>query len=77
MRAAGVFDDRGHHDRGIECFRLACRLRAHLLAARKARDTVRVSTLRSALAAIDNAETPDSTGAQTVVGGGPGDVGVS
>lgn len=34
-------------------------LRAELLTARKARDTIRVSALRSALAAIDNAETPD------------------
>jgi uncharacterized protein YqeY len=35
------------------------RLRSALLAARKARDTARVSALRSALSAIDNAETPD------------------
>jgi len=35
------------------------RLRDALLAARKARDSVRVSALRSALSAIDNAETPD------------------
>ena len=34
-------------------------LRAHLLAARKDRDATRVSALRSALSAIDNAETPD------------------
>jgi uncharacterized protein len=34
------------------------RLRSALLAARKARDNTRVSALRSALAAIDNAETP-------------------
>ena len=37
------------------------RIRTDLLAARKARDTVRVAALRSALAAIDNAETPDLT----------------
>lgn len=37
-------------------------LRAHLLTARKNRDAVRVSALRSVLAAIDNAETP---GAET------------
>jgi uncharacterized protein len=35
------------------------RLRAALLTARKDRDTARVSALRSALSAIDNAETPD------------------
>ena len=35
------------------------RLRSALLAARKDRDTTRTSALRSALAAIDNAETPD------------------
>jgi len=35
------------------------RLRDALLTARKERDTVRVSVLRSALSAIDNAETPD------------------
>lgn len=34
-------------------------LRTALLAARKDRDTARVSALRSALSAIDNAETPD------------------
>ena len=34
------------------------RLRAALLVARKERDTARVSALRSALSAIDNAETP-------------------
>ncbi|SEH87906.1 hypothetical protein SAMN04489835_5204 [Mycolicibacterium rutilum] len=34
-------------------------LRAALLTARKDRDPVRVAALRSALAAIDNAETPD------------------
>jgi uncharacterized protein len=36
------------------------RLRAELLSARKARDGIRIAALRSALAAIDNAETPDS-----------------
>jgi uncharacterized protein len=35
------------------------RLRAALLAARKDHDTARISALRSALSAIDNAETPD------------------
>jgi uncharacterized protein len=34
-------------------------LRGALLAARKDRDVTRVSALRSALSAIDNAETPD------------------
>jgi hypothetical protein len=34
-------------------------LREALLSARKDRDTTRVSALRSALSAIDNAETPD------------------
>lgn len=36
-------------------------LRGELLTARKQRDTVRVAALRSALAAVDNAETPEST----------------
>ena len=35
-------------------------LRERLLAARKDRDATRVSALRSALGAIDNAETPDA-----------------
>ena len=35
------------------------RLRTELSAARKARHSVRIAALRSALAAIDNAETPD------------------
>jgi uncharacterized protein YqeY len=35
-------------------------LRRSLMTARKQRDTVRVSALRSALGAIDNAETPDA-----------------
>lgn len=35
------------------------RLRAELMAARKARHGVRIAALRGALAAIDNAETPD------------------
>jgi uncharacterized protein YqeY len=34
-------------------------LRTRLMTARKDRDAVRVSVLRSALSAIDNAETPD------------------
>jgi len=37
-------------------------LRAELLSARKDRDSTRVSALRSALSAIDNAETPDGGG---------------
>jgi uncharacterized protein YqeY len=50
------------------------RLRDGLLAARKNRDTVRVSALRSALSAIDNAETPDYVAVEapssgTIVGG--------
>jgi uncharacterized protein len=36
------------------------RLREALLSARKDRDAARVSALRSALSAIDNAETPDN-----------------
>ena len=49
-------------------------LREALLAARKDRDTVRVSALRSALSAIDNAETPDHVAVQapssgTIAGG--------
>ena len=35
------------------------RLRQGLLSARKLRDTARIAALRSALSAIDNAETPD------------------
>ena len=35
------------------------RLRTALVAARKDRDAARISALRSALSAIDNAETPD------------------
>jgi uncharacterized protein len=49
-------------------------LRDSLLAARKARDSVRVSAVRSALSAIDNAETPDATHvdaprSETIAGG--------
>jgi uncharacterized protein YqeY len=40
-------------------------LRAQLLAARKERDPTRVSALRCALSAIDNAETPDAGGTGT------------
>jgi uncharacterized protein YqeY len=43
-------------------------LRAQLLAARKERDPTRVSALRCALSAIDNAETPDAGGAGTLTG---------
>lgn len=55
-------------------------LRASLLTARKQRDAVRVSALRSALSAIDNAETPDgpvpSAGAlsERAVGAGAAEV---
>lgn len=34
-------------------------LRARLIAARKSKDTISTSAIRSALSAIDNAETPD------------------
>jgi hypothetical protein len=51
-------------------------LRASLLTARKERDAIRVSALRSALSAIDNAETPDgpapSAGALSEVAVAPG-----
>jgi uncharacterized protein len=45
------------------------RLRGQLLAARKERDAVRTSALRSALAAIDNAETPDGAQLDAQAGG--------
>jgi len=50
------------------------RLRGQLLAARKDRDAVRTSALRSALSAIDNAETPDgarldASSSETIAGG--------
>ncbi|MGO4443117.1 glutamyl-tRNA amidotransferase [Mycobacterium sp. 2YAF39] len=49
-------------------------LREALLAARKQRDATRVSALRSALSAIDNAETPDAVEvdapASTTIAGG-------
>jgi uncharacterized protein len=44
-------------------------LRAQLLAARKERDPTRVSALRCALSAIDNAETPDADGHGAPTGG--------
>jgi uncharacterized protein len=49
-------------------------LRDALLAARKNRDSTRVSALRSALSAIDNAETPDGARvnaqlSETIAGG--------
>jgi uncharacterized protein YqeY len=51
-------------------------LRVNLLTARKQRDAVRVSALRSALSAIDNAETPDgpvpTAGALSESAVGPG-----
>ncbi|MGX9790598.1 GNAT family N-acetyltransferase [Mycobacterium sp. MMS18-G62] len=45
------------------------RLREALLAARKDRDAVRVSALRSTLSAIDNAETPDRAGVDASASG--------
>ncbi|OLP03872.1 glutamyl-tRNA amidotransferase [Mycolicibacterium porcinum] len=45
------------------------RLRASLLAARKSRDTVSVTAIRSALSAIDNAETPHADQTDTRIGG--------
>ncbi|MCV7209445.1 GatB/YqeY domain-containing protein [Mycolicibacterium canariasense] len=44
-------------------------LRSALLQARKQRDTVRVAALRSALGAIDNAETPDMAETHTRIDG--------
>jgi uncharacterized protein len=49
-------------------------LRQSLLAARKARDSVRATAVRSALSAIDNAEAPDATHidaprSETIAGG--------
>lgn len=44
-------------------------LRERLMAARKDRDATRVSALRSALSAIDNAETPDSEPPDVATGG--------
>jgi uncharacterized protein YqeY len=53
------------------------RLRAELLTARKSRDTVRITVLRTALSAIDNAETPgaielDATAGGTIAGAAAG-----
>ncbi|OCB09106.1 glutamyl-tRNA amidotransferase [Mycolicibacterium porcinum] len=45
------------------------RLRESLLAARKSRDTVSVTAIRSALSAIDNAETPQADQTDTRIGG--------
>jgi hypothetical protein len=45
------------------------KLRPLLLAARKERDATRVSALRSALSAIDNAETPDAGHLDVPTGG--------
>ncbi|MEV0674782.1 glutamyl-tRNA amidotransferase [Mycobacterium sp. NPDC050441] len=45
------------------------RLRQSLLAARKSRDTDTVSAIRSALSAIDNAETPQADQTDTRTGG--------
>jgi uncharacterized protein YqeY len=45
-------------------------LRRSLMTARKQRDTVRVSALRSALGAIDNAETPDAVAIAGLESGG-------
>lgn len=49
-------------------------LRDALLASRKARDSIRVAAVRSALSAIDNAEAPDATHvdaprSETIAGG--------
>jgi uncharacterized protein YqeY len=44
-------------------------LRTSLLTARKDRDTTRVAALRSALSAIDNAETPDGVGVDASASG--------
>ncbi|MDF3338786.1 glutamyl-tRNA amidotransferase [Mycolicibacterium septicum] len=44
-------------------------LRESLLAARKSRDTVGVTAIRSALSAIDNAETPQADQTDTRIGG--------
>ncbi|MCG7609166.1 MULTISPECIES: glutamyl-tRNA amidotransferase [Mycobacterium] len=45
------------------------RLRESLLSARKARDTNRTAAIRSALSAIDNAETPRADQTDTRIGG--------
>jgi uncharacterized protein len=44
-------------------------LRESLLSARKARDTNRTAAIRSALSAIDNAETPQADQTDTRIGG--------
>jgi uncharacterized protein YqeY len=44
-------------------------LRSALLEARKQRDTVRVAAIRSALSAIDNAETPDAAQTEARIDG--------
>ncbi|TVX98056.1 glutamyl-tRNA amidotransferase [Mycolicibacterium porcinum] len=45
------------------------RLREPLLSARKARDTISTAAIRSALSAIDNAETPQADQTDTRIGG--------
>ncbi|QZH58405.1 glutamyl-tRNA amidotransferase [Mycolicibacterium farcinogenes] len=45
------------------------RLRESLLSARKSRDTNRTAAIRSALSAIDNAETPQADQTDTRIGG--------
>lgn len=45
------------------------RLRESLLSARKARDTMSTAAIRSALSAIDNAETPQADQTDTRIGG--------
>jgi uncharacterized protein len=45
------------------------RLRESLLSARKSRDTASVTAIRSALSAIDNAETPHADQLDTRIGG--------
>lgn len=44
-------------------------LRGHLLSARKSRDTAGIAAFRSALSAIDNAETPQADQTDTRIGG--------
>ncbi|WP_166903956.1 glutamyl-tRNA amidotransferase [Mycobacterium sp. DL440] len=45
------------------------RLRESLLSARKSRDTISTAAIRSALSAIDNAETPRADQTDTRIGG--------
>jgi len=72
-KAFGWRFDAGGHDGAMEhpADRWRDELRQRLLAARKDRDAIRVSTYRSALSSIDNAEVPDSP---RVTDGEPSDV---